>query len=90
MPATNPIELYGYRPSIIANGFFLALISLCLLASLAITFVTRRCIAFSFMALCAHVFAIVSYSERIVGWSIGHYIIDNIFAAMAPLFLSIG
>ena len=90
MTSQNAKDLYGYKPNTIANGFFLAIFSLCLLVSLAITAWTRRCIFSSFVLICANVFAIVSYAERIVGSSVGHYIIDNIFAQLGPVFTTIG
>lgn len=85
---------YGYRPSLPANAFFLALTAVILLGSSVVVATTRRHLVFGTLFSVTATLEMISYAVRIAGWRNPWdgmlYLIGQLFSTVAPTFLSTG
>lgn len=77
----------GYNT--VANGFFLGLICLSLVACVAITWRKRRFIPYTFVLCVAYVFSIWTFALRIQDWSFSLFSTQYGLATITPVFVTI-
>lgn len=80
---------YSNGSNTAANGLFLGLICLSLLASVAIAWRKRRFIPYTFVLCMAYVFQIWTYALRFQGWSFSIFSIQYGLATITPVFVTI-
>lgn len=80
---------YSNGANTAANGLFLGLICLSLVACVAITWRKQRFIPFSFVLCVAYVFEIITYALRFQGWDFTTYSVQFGLSTIAPVFVTI-
>lgn len=81
---------YSNESNATANEFFLVLICISLVACVAVTWRTQRCIPFSFVMCVAYIFEISAYALRFQAWDVMRYSAEVGFFTIAPVFITIG
>lgn len=80
---------YSNGANMAANGLFLSLICLSLVACVVISWRKQRYIPFSFVLCVAYLFEIIAYALRFQGWDFTTFSVQFGLSTIAPVFVTI-